>query len=268
MLHFVNAHRLASVSVLAAAILVVVTLSGLVGGGTNDSSPEGSDENPPPSATADLVPASSPISATTPSRAAQPTNTAEQTVATDRMTMPVDPSGSRGDRSSDGARQAAVDFAGTAQQRLMYLTDDAARELLTSWFVKADDRAALDHDIDELATLRSTLLAGGGEVWWSVTPIAWKVEAFDDDRARVAVWVSQVVGSNVDSTIGGEAVAPTVDFRTTTVDLMWDDSAGWSVWHVASAPGPIPMMAVTSTMSAPTEFMDVLGTFTLLKEHS
>ena len=113
-----------------------------------------------------------------------------------------------------------------------------------------------------------TLMSGGGDVWWSVTPIASRVEAFDTDRARVSVWVVQVISSDVDPQLGGDAVAPTVDFRTTVIDLVWDADVGWSIWNTSSTAGPVPMMSTTSTMSAPTEFMDALGDFTLLKEHS
>lgn len=184
-----------------------------------------------------------------------------------RLVVPVDPSGARGDRSESGARQSALDFAGTVQQRLLYLTDDAAAGLLMSW---SDDvtPAELESDVEDLATLRQTLTAGGGDVWWSVTPIASHVDAYDDDRARVSVWVVQVVGSDVDPRLGGEAIAPTVDFRTTSIDLVWGNVDGWSVWNASSTPGPVPMMVATSTMSAPTEFMDALGDFALTREHS
>ena len=71
-----------------------------------------------------------------------------------RLDMPVDPSSSRFDRSEGGARQSALDFVGTVQQRLLYLTDDAARDLLDAWSTDSTDPAMLDANVEELAVLR------------------------------------------------------------------------------------------------------------------
>ena len=145
---------------------------------------------------------------------------------------------------------------------------DAARSVLDDWSAASFDPATLEANIDDLSVLRSTLTASGGGIWWSVTPIASKVEAYDADRARVSVWVCQIVGSTVDPARGGDAIAPTVDFRTATIDMVWTAGSGWSIWATAATDGPVPMMAATSTMTSPIEFMDTLGSFTLVKEHS
>lgn len=261
MIGFINSNRMAAVGVTAAIVLVVVTAFGRFGGRT-----ESSGELDQPTNTTVMTAADTGQD----DRPAVETGEPSADTAADpaRLTVPVDPSGSRGDRTEAGARQSAIDFAGTVQQRLLYLTEGAATELLTSWSSTSGDLSDLDTEIAEIATLRSTLASGGGSLWWSVTPIASHVEAFDPDRARISVWVVQVIGSDGDPQLGGDAIAPTADFRTTVIDLVWDATEGWSIWNTSSTPGPIPMMSATSTMSAPTEFMDALGDFTLLKEHS
>lgn len=261
MLRFINSNRMATVGLAAAVVLVIVTMFGRFGGQS-----ETSEELDQPIDTAGRTAAGSEQDVDlTVEDEAPPVDTVPDP---QRLTVPNDPSGSRGDRTEEGAQQSAIDFAGTVQQRLLYLTEEAAKDLLTSWSSPSADLSDLDAEIDKVATLRSTLTSGGGDLWWSVTPIASHLKAFDADLARVSVWVVQVIGSDVDPQLGGDAVAPTVDFRMTVVDLVWDATAGWSVWDTSSSPGPVPMMSATSTMSAPTEFMDALGNFTLTKEHS
>ena len=268
MLRLVNAHRFASVVLVAAIVLVVVTLFGHNRGDTDSTSsvtvdqPAGSVS--PTGRTEELVDNSS----STPGQATGGDDAPSPVDDPTRLDVPTDPSGVRLDRSEEGARQVAVDFAGTVQQRLLYLTDDSVRDLLAAWSADGSDPQQLDAAIAELSALRSMLTSGGGAVWWSVSPVASKLDAYDVDRARVSVWVAQVVAATVDPAVGGEAVAPTVEFRTTIIDLTWTDIEGWSVWNTTSTPGPVPMMSPTSTMTSPFEFMDTLGSFTLVKEHS
>ena len=267
MLRFVNAHRVASVGLLAALVLVVVTMSTRLG---TDARSNAATEDVQPTIAGSSIPASGDVPGSDSSVTNGQPAAVDEVVGDDprRLDMPVDPSGSRLDRSEAGARQSALDFAGTVQQRLLYLTDDAARSVLDDWSAASFDPATLEANIADLAVLRSTLTASGGGIWWSVTPIASKVEAHDADRARVSVWVCQIVGSTVDPARGGDAIAPTVDFRTATIDMVWTAGSGWSIWATAATDGPVPMMAATSTMTSPIEFMDTLGSFTLVKEHS
>ena len=268
MLRLVNAHRFVSVVLVAAIVLVVVTLFGHNRSNTHSTSSV--TVNPPAvtvsptGRTEELVDNSSP----TPGQAAGRDDSPSPVDDPTRLDVPTDPSGVRLDRSEQGAQQVAVDFAGTVQQRLLYLTDDSVRDLLAAWSADRSDPQQLDAAIAELSALRSMLTSGGGAVWWSVSPVASKLDAYDVDRARVSVWVAQVVAATVDPAVGGEAVAPTVEFRTTIIDLTWTDIEGWSVWNTTSTPGPVPMMSPPSTMTSPFEFMDTLGSFTLVKEHS
>lgn len=267
MLRFVNAHRVASIALLAALVLVVVTMSTQLG---TDASSNATTEDAQPTLTRASTPASGEVPGSNSSVSSGESAPTGEVVPDDpgRLDISVDPSGSRLDRSEAGARQSALDFAGTVQQRLLYLTDDAARSVLDDWSAASFDPATLEANIADLSVLRSILTASGGGIWWSVTPIASKVEAHDADRARVSVWVCQIVGSTVDPARGGDAIAPTVDFRTATIDMVWTTGSGWSIWATAATDGPVPMMSATSTMTSPIEFMDTLGSFTLVKEHS
>jgi len=267
MLRFVNAHRVACVVLVAALVLVIVTMATRVG-----TEPDPADSEPMEQSNIAASPAPAAAGTRSGDSTLPPSEDplVDQAVADDqvRLDMPVDPSGSRFDRSEGGARQSALDFVGTVQQRLLYLTNDAARDVLDAWSTDSTDPAMLDANVEELSVLRSTLMSSGGGIWWSVSPIASKVAAYDTDRARVSIWVCQVVGSSVDPTRGGESIAPTVEFRTATIDMVWTTESGWSIWATASTAGPVPMMSTASTMTSPMEFMDTLGGFTLVKEHS
>jgi hypothetical protein len=84
-------------------------------------------------------------------------------------------------------------------------------------------------------------------VWWLVRPLAWRVESFATDQARVAVWVVTILSA-------AEVAAPQAEYATITLDLAWvngdpgdDDRDGdrqegdWRVDAVRDTPGPTPM---------------------------
>lgn len=185
----------------------------------------------------------------------------------DRLRLPVNPSGARDRRTREGVRQAGIDYASTVQQRLVYLDDQDGTAMLSAWRASGVESAALAADVESAAVLREALAAGGGAVWWSVSPIGAEVSTFSQDRSRVSVWVMQVVGSSVDPIEGGTAFVPTVDFQTVTIDFVWDTAGGWSVWEASGTAGPVPMLAPTAVQSAPSEFFAALAGHTLVQEH-
>ena len=185
----------------------------------------------------------------------------------DRLRLPVNPSGARDLRTREGVRQAGIDYASTVQQRLVYLDDQDGTAMLSAWRASGVESAAVAADVESASVLREALAAGGGSVWWSVSPIGAEVSTFSQDRARVSVWVMQVVGSSVDPIEGGTAFVPTVDFQTVTIDFVWDTAGGWSVWEATGTAGPVPMLAPTAVQSAPSEFFAALAGHTLVQEH-
>lgn len=185
----------------------------------------------------------------------------------DRLRLPVNPSGARDLPTREGVRQAGIDYASTVQQRLVYLDDQEGTAVLSAWRASGVESAAVAADVESASVLREALAAGGGAVWWSVSPIGAEVSTFSQDRARVSVWVMQVVGSSVDPLEGGTAFVPTVDFQTVTIDFVWEAAGGWSVWEATGAAGPVPMLAPTAVQSAPSEFFAALAGHTLIQEH-
>ena len=173
---------------------------------------------------------------------------------------PADP---RRDRSSGGARAAALAYTAGVQQEVVYLPDPEARRVLSGWMAPGVDGAELDRTAEGLETTRKALLGTRGQAWWVVSPLAAKNGPFTPERAQVSVWLVRVLASGGTSS----AYVPTAGWLTATVDLVWADGPGWSVWSVATAPGPVPGATVAERPAPSAEFVAALDGFSLVKEH-
>ena len=180
--------------------------------------------------------------------------------------IPVDPSGARSDRSTDGARQSAVDYLVTVRQRVVYLTSEAATDVLTAWAAPGVSAASISRDVDEAAALRGRLGEDGGQVWWVVAPLAIRLDAYSPERARVAVWQTSIIASGADPDVSSEATQPMVRFQTDTVELVWNVDR-WAVWAVVSTDGPTPMLAPSLVVATPDVFVSTLDGFGLIRRH-
>ena len=256
MLRWVNAHKAATVGIVAAVALIA---GSFVARRANTQSP------PPPSTTTSAAAGSA--SSPAPTGATPVPTTVSTAEDPARLDFPADPSGARQDRSAQGVRQVGLDYLATVQQRFMYLTPTAGRDLLEVWQADGVATAELDRTVERFDNLRTALTAAGGEVWWLVSPLAVRVDAHNADRARVSVWTATVTASGANPATGGDVVVPIVDYRISTVELLWADGAGWSVWAVSDAAGPVPMLAGDAVQSAPSEFIARLNGFSLVKEH-
>jgi hypothetical protein len=181
--------------------------------------------------------------------------------------VPLDPSGARGVQSEDGARQSAVDYVSTVRQRLVYLADDVGREVLTAWAAPGVSGTSIDSLLQQAAMLRSGLAADGGDVWWVVSPLASRVDAYSGERARVSVWLSSVIGAGADPAVSAESTQPMVRFQTDTVELVWS-SDRWTVWATTSVDGPTPMTAPSMVIASPEVFITRMDGFSLIRRHS
>jgi hypothetical protein len=180
--------------------------------------------------------------------------------------LPLDPSAARGDHSEAGARQAAVDYLATVRQRLVYLDATASRDVLAAWAAPGVSPQVIDHDVSEAAAIRHRLAADGGAVWWVVSPLAVRLDAYSPQRARVAVWLVTVVASGADPAVSTEATAPMVRFQVDTVELVW--AAGrWTVWSTTSVDGPAPMIAPSLIVATNDLFLSSLDGFGLIRSH-
>lgn len=258
MLRWVNAHKSAAVGVVAAIALIA---GGFLARRANT-------EPTPPATTTTTAAATGASSPATPTPVATAVAAAAAGDDPGRLDFPVDPSGARDVRSEDGVRQVGLDYLATVQQRFLYLTPAAGRDLLEVWRADGVAAAELDRTVQRFDNLRTVLTAAGGDVWWLVSPLAVRVDAYNLDRARVSVWTATITASSADPATGGDVVVPIVDYRISTVELLWSDGAGgWSVWSVSDAAGPVPMLAAGAVVSAPSEFLARLDGFALVKEH-
>lgn len=226
-----------------------------------DTSPPPPTSTPPPPASVVTEPEPA-----THSTADAPASTAAP-AGSDGEGLPIDPSNTRRTATAEGARRSAIDYLSTVRQRLVYLTDDAARELLGAWIAPGAAVTLVDAELTEATTIRTTLAADGGEVWWLVTPLATRIDAIDGDRARVSVWLTTIAASGVDPTVSDTAIQPMVRFQIDTVELIWTETAGWSVWSITSVDGPTPMTAPSSQLATIDTFIGGLDGFTPTRSH-
>ncbi len=155
-------------------------------------------------------------------------------------------------RNEEGARAAAIAYA-TASQRWLYLSDDALEAAVRA--LSTDDAAEqlVQEVVAEVALARDALVRSAGPVWWLVRPLAWRLESYSPERARVAVWTVSVLSA-------ADVALPQADWLTVTVDLVWE-AGGWRVDDVRDTPGPTPMVGVRDQPWQPEPFDDALAGF-------
>jgi hypothetical protein len=106
---------------------------------------------------------------------------------------------------------------------------------------------------------QAALAAGQGDTWWSIAPLAVRVDAYDHDRARVSVWVVRVLSR------AGVAAAQS-SWVTTTLELVWERD-DWRVWSSADAQGPTPVLDGADPPSTAAGLNERLQGFELIKDH-
>jgi len=163
----------------------------------------------------------------------------------------------------EGARATALAYAAGVQQEVVYLTDPEVRRLMAGWMAPGVDPGELDRTAAGFEETRKALMAKGGQAWWVVSPLAAKVGPFTPERTQVAVWLVWVLSSGDDS--GG--YVPTSGWLTATVELVWADGPGWSVWSVDTTPGPVPGLKASERPATAAELVTALQGFSLVKEH-
>jgi hypothetical protein len=108
--------------------------------------------------------------------------------------------------------------------------EEAIREMAASG--TADDQ--VEELLANLATARTALARGTGAIVYRQSVVAWRVEAYAPERARVAIW-------NV-SVLSRDGVAPPqAGWATSTFDLVWERD-DWRIWAESISPGPAPIL--------------------------
>lgn len=135
-------------------------------------------------------------------------------------------------QDEDGAVAAAVSYA-TAAQRWLYFTDEEIRAAIDQIATPMASARLEAEVVRDVSLARDQLGASSGRVWWLVRPLAWRVDDFRSNQARVSVWTLTILSAS-------EVAAPQAEYLTVVLDLAWVDG-DWRVDAVRDSPGPTPM---------------------------
>lgn len=131
-----------------------------------------------------------------------------------------------------GAVAAAVAYA-TASQRWLYLSDDELHAAIAKIAAPAGVSRLTADVVTNISMARDQLRQSSGRVWWLVRPLAWRIDDFRADEARVSVWTVTVLSA-------AGVAAPQSEYVTVTLDLARVEGE-WRVAGVRDAPGPTPI---------------------------
>ena len=154
-------------------------------------------------------------------------------------------------RSQQGAVAAAANFTSALSSDL--ILDTADRRAAISTLAAPEARAAMQKSFDQaVASLRKGLgvtaaNADDVQVLMRGSPVGWRVDAYGDDAARVAVW-----GTSVGGSIGGaDGPVPIREgWGTTTMSLRWV-KGDWKLVDSTTVDGPLPIADVSPPTAAP-----------------
>jgi hypothetical protein len=150
-------------------------------------------------------------------------------------------------RTPQGATAAATAYLTVAAEGLL-LMDGPAREAAVARMLVPDASpatvASVTGDPALLDRVRKAASASGApRAVLRNVPVAYRVDAFSPDRARVGVWAAAVWSI---AGVGG----PSEAWTTTAIELAWVDG-DWRLWSLTSKDGPTP--ATTSGPVAGTD---------------
>jgi hypothetical protein len=155
-------------------------------------------------------------------------------------------------RDEDGAVAAAMTYA-TAPQAWLYQADEQVTSGANAIVVPADRDEIVPDIVDDARVLRDEVSKSPGVVWFVVSPLATKVESYDDDRATVRVWVVRVLSAE-------QVAAPQAGWTTLTLGLAWDHD-DWRIRSVDEAEGPVPQVEAGQQPWAPEYLAEKLSGF-------
>jgi hypothetical protein len=151
--------------------------------------------------------------------------------------------------SSQGAVAAAANYTRVLSSDL--ILDTSSRRAAIDALAAPEARSRLQKTFDQaVVPLRQGLGVGDGasgsaQVLLRATPVGWRVERYDSETAKVAIWVTSVGGS-----IGGTVPAPIREgWGTTTVTLRWVDG-DWKQVASTTTDGPVPIADVAPPTAA------------------
>lgn len=155
-------------------------------------------------------------------------------------------------RSEDGAVAAAASFV-TTGQALMDMDPLAADKAVRQMAAGATAGAQVEQLLGGLDGLRRTLDPGSGPITYRQAALAWRLDAFTPDRARVAVWHVGVLARH-------GVAPPQAGWATSAFDLVWE-RGDWRVWAETVTPGPAPIPDDNSPPATSAELAAALDGF-------
>jgi hypothetical protein len=157
------------------------------------------------------------------------------------------------ERSEAGAVAAAASFVCTGQALLdmdSLSAEEAVRELSAT--ASADE--LVRRHLSQLEAAREVLSPGTGPIVFRQSALAWRVEAYDDDRARIAIWSVGVLSRD-------GVAPPQAGWSTSVVELVWERE-DWRVWGESITPGPTPIGDDSDVPATSTQLDEALAGFT------
>jgi hypothetical protein len=157
-------------------------------------------------------------------------------------------------RSQQGAVAAAANYARVLSSAM--ILDQAKRRAAIQTISAPEALARQQRAFDQAVALLTKGLGVGqagakdGTVLLRAVPVGWRLAAYTGDRAKVAIWVTSVIGA-----LGGppQGVPVREAWGTTTVELRWVDG-DWKLLNTTTTDGPVPI-ADTATPTAASQLI-------------
>ena len=139
-------------------------------------------------------------------------------------------------------------------QRLFDLPTPLRAAALRGMAARSAADAYVADETQRLSELDGVAAHGRGRLTWDVTVLAWRLDAYTADRARVSVWRVGVL--SVDGLTN-----PLSEWTTVVYELVWE-RADWRIWSETQTAGPTPTVHPADSPSAPEQLSTDLAGFT------
>lgn len=136
-------------------------------------------------------------------------------------------------RTRDGAIAAAAAYV-TSGEELLRMDPLAAEETVRESAIEETADQQVADTLAGLTRTREQLATGTGPIVYRQAAVAWRLDTFTQDRARIAVWHVGVLAR-------AGVAAPQSGWAISWVDLVWDDDR-WKVHSEQVVPGPAPAL--------------------------
>jgi hypothetical protein len=139
-------------------------------------------------------------------------------------------------------------------QRLYDLPTALRSSALQGMAAQSAADAYVADETQRLTELDGVAARGRGPLTWDVAVLAWRLDAYAPDRARVSVWRVGVL--SVDGLTN-----PLAEWTTVAYDLVWE-RGDWRIWSETQTPGPTPKVHPADSPSTPEQLRTALAGFT------